>query len=152
MLQRVQTIYFLLAFAATLCFLFLSLATINDELVIYANEALLNGKSLNTAHLPSWLYYILPLICVSFISFCITKYKNRPLQIKLCGASLLLSTVLAVLNFIQLDKLRLHEMPEGTITYGVGSYLPVMAIAFLILGYRGVKKDEDLIRSVDRLR
>lgn len=152
MLQRIQTIYFLLALAATLCFLMLPLASVGESLIVFSNKALLNNQVLDTAHLPAWLYLMMPIICAVFIAVCLMKYKNRPLQIKLCGASLLLSTVLAVLNFIQLDKLRLHEMPAENIVYSVGSYLPVIAIAFLILAYRGVKKDEELIRSVDRLR
>jgi hypothetical protein len=38
------------------------------------------------------------------------------------------------------------------IDYGLGMYLPVIALAFTFLANRGIKKDEDLVKSVDRLR
>ena len=38
------------------------------------------------------------------------------------------------------------------VSYHVGCYLPVLAIAFLILANRAIKKDEKLVRSLDRIR
>jgi hypothetical protein len=152
MLQRIQTIYFFIAFVISMLFMFVPLASIGDELIVLSDSVLLKGEVLATNHLPVWLYIGIPCICSFFIVMCFVTYKNRPVQMKLSAASLLLSAVWAVLSFIQLDKIRLHEMPEGQISYSFGSYIPVIVIAFLILGLRGVKKDEDLVRSVDRLR
>lgn len=36
--------------------------------------------------------------------------------------------------------------------YGIGSVLPVAAIILLIIAISGIRKDEKLVRSVDRLR
>jgi ABC-type proline/glycine betaine transport system permease subunit len=36
--------------------------------------------------------------------------------------------------------------------YGIGALLPSLAILFLILAIRGIRKDENLVRSADRLR
>ena len=73
-------------------------------------------------------------------------------SVEFTGASMLLAAVWAVLSFMQIDKIRLHEMPEAHVSYGIGAYLPVVAIAFLLLAFRGIKKDEDLVKSIDRLR
>lgn len=35
---------------------------------------------------------------------------------------------------------------------GIGMLIPVVSIVFLVLANRAIKKDEDLIKSVDRLR
>ena len=35
---------------------------------------------------------------------------------------------------------------------GIGMLIPVISIVFLVLANRAIKKDEDLIKSVDRLR
>ena len=35
---------------------------------------------------------------------------------------------------------------------GVGMFLPVFSIVFLVLANKAIKKDEDLVKSVDRLR
>lgn len=35
---------------------------------------------------------------------------------------------------------------------GIGMFLPIVAIVFLALANRAIKKDEDLVKSADRLR
>ncbi|MEP3383632.1 MAG: DUF4293 family protein, partial [Flavobacteriaceae bacterium] len=35
---------------------------------------------------------------------------------------------------------------------GIGMLIPVFSIVFLVLSNRAIKKDEDLVKSVDRLR
>ena len=35
---------------------------------------------------------------------------------------------------------------------GVGMFLPIFSIVFLVLANKAIKKDEDLVKSVDRLR
>ncbi|MFT6838514.1 MAG: hypothetical protein ACJAZR_002051, partial [Sediminicola sp.] len=35
---------------------------------------------------------------------------------------------------------------------GIGMLIPIFSIVFLVLANRAIKKDEDLIKSVDRLR
>lgn len=35
---------------------------------------------------------------------------------------------------------------------GVGMFLPIVSIVFLVLANKAIKKDEDLVKSVDRLR
>lgn len=39
-----------------------------------------------------------------------------------------------------------------TTSYEVGSVFPIVALVFLVLALRGIRKDEKLIRSADRLR
>ncbi len=35
---------------------------------------------------------------------------------------------------------------------GIGMFLPIVAIFLLVLANKAIKKDEDLVKSVDRLR
>lgn len=35
---------------------------------------------------------------------------------------------------------------------GIGMLLPIVSIVLLVLANRAIKKDEDLVKSVDRLR
>ena len=35
---------------------------------------------------------------------------------------------------------------------GIGMFLPILAILLLVLANNAIKKDEDLVKSVDRLR
>ncbi|OSS38566.1 hypothetical protein C723_2549 [Christiangramia flava JLT2011] len=35
---------------------------------------------------------------------------------------------------------------------GIGMFLPIVSIVFLVLANKAIKRDEDLVKSVDRLR
>jgi ABC-type polysaccharide transport system permease subunit len=35
---------------------------------------------------------------------------------------------------------------------GIGMFLPIISIVMLVLANKAIKKDEDLVKSVDRLR
>jgi hypothetical protein len=35
---------------------------------------------------------------------------------------------------------------------GIGMFIPILAILLLVLANKAIKKDEDLVKSVDRLR
>jgi ABC-type polysaccharide transport system permease subunit len=35
---------------------------------------------------------------------------------------------------------------------GIGMFLPILTIVLLVLANKAIKKDEDLVKSVDRLR
>jgi len=39
-----------------------------------------------------------------------------------------------------------------TMGYGIGYFGPIAALPFVFLANRGIKKDENLIKSLDRLR
>ena len=57
-------------------------------------------------------------------------------------------------NFIRIILYRtLTASGETAISEkGVGMFLPIFSIVFLVLANKAIKKDEDLVKSVDRLR
>ena len=62
-----------------------------------------------------------------------------------------------ILNLILLGLLvyRTLNASGGTTVVpekGVGMFLPIFSIVFLVLANKAIKKDEDLVKSVDRLR
>jgi hypothetical protein len=98
--------------------------------------------------------YIAIVICLSIALsvFTISRYKNRPLQMILCNLLLLLVLGIIGSYFIAIPaaKALMPEVLEGN--YGIGYFLPIFS-CLLILGARHfIKKDEDLVRSVDRIR
>lgn len=76
-------------------------------------------------------------------------FKNRKGQFVLCRLNI-------VLNFILLGFFVywLLMMPGGMeiSEKGIGIFLPIISIVFLVLANKAIKKDEDLVKSVDRLR
>jgi len=64
--------------------------------------------------------------------------------------AIILSVYFSVKNMTNLGPL--NEVENLKAVYWIGFYLPVAAIAFQFLAMRGIKKDEALVKSVDRLR
>ncbi len=135
MLQRVQTIYLLICIAIStglsfLCYLW----TIND-LPFYAKD--------------ETLYLVLFLSSGGLALTSIFLFKNRMLQFVLGRLNIILNFTLLVLFVIRL----LNTSGETTVSEnGVGVLLPIFSIVFLVLANKAIKKDEALVKSVDRLR
>jgi hypothetical protein len=133
MIQRIQSLYMLLAVAA----LFL----LNLFLPVWT----LDGNSVGLWELLA--AKIIWVIADALIIVNIFQYKTRQRQFVLNRlAILLLFGLLGYLLYMFYYEL------EGIKEFGYGALSPVLAITFLSLANRAIKKDEDLIRSMDRLR
>ena len=75
----------------------------------------------------------------------IFMFKNRKLQMKLIRLAVLVELVIGVRLFIVLQEFEV-SLNSNCI------FLLAFAFVALIMAYRGVKKDDDLVRSVDRIR
>ncbi len=136
MIQRIQTIYLLLAaiISAGLIFVF-HLWTTKENIKLFAQDVLIYfGMFLGSGFL-------------SLIS--IFMYKNRKSQFVLGRLNIILNFIL--LGFFVYQSLNLSG--ETNISEkGIGMLLPIFSIVFLALANKAIKKDEDLVKSVDRLR
>ncbi len=76
-------------------------------------------------------------------------YKNRKNQFVVNRLNIILN--LFLLGFFVYRSLNLSG--ESNISEkGIGMLIPIFSIVFLSLANRAIKKDEDLVKSVDRLR
>lgn len=80
----------------------------------------------------------------------IFKYKTRLTQMKLGALNNLL--ILGVLGASWYYSFQGEEYLPGQGSYEIGFFLPAIAILFNILANRYIRRDEKLVRSVDRLR
>ncbi len=135
MIQRIQSIWLLLAGAA-------SIATL--KLSFYSNN---NGKVVNPELTGSTSFLILILaVAVALTAFiAIFLYKNRKKQMQVTLLGLLLQIVTLVMYFLQVKN---YEPGNFTLTSVVSFIIPV----FFILAWLGIRKDEKLVKSMDRLR
>lgn len=78
-------------------------------------------------------------------------YKNRPLQKKICLFGLLIAACILTLEVVQVDDLRKTLSPVSGL-WQFGALMPVLMMVFFILAFMGIRKDEALIKSLDRLR
>lgn len=89
---------------------------------------------------------VLPLVAIFF-------FMDRKRQRQIATLSIIASAAFAVTLFIKIANINGSNPGIMSQQYGVlGALLPVVSIVFLILAVRGIKSDEKLIRSVDRLR
>ena len=158
MIQRVQSIYLLLAATAALLTFFLPFAHfIQDgtKLSEYAVFGFFNVQSdvveSNGPYgFPAW---ILSAVTVLVPAVAIFLYKNRPTQLKVARLGFLLNLGFLVYLFFAVDNIyRSNYGEEVELLYHAGFYMPVIAITFLFLAVRGIKKDEALVKSLDRIR
>ena len=76
-------------------------------------------------------------------------FKNRQNQFVLNRLNIILN--LFLLGFFVYRSLSLSG-ETAVSEKGIGMLIPVFSIVFLVLANRAIKKDEDLVKSVDRLR
>lgn len=157
MIQRIQSIWLALAAIASALLFFFPVATYFTEDIeslkffaygLYSNLPL----PLETFYRPLMKYSVLLALLVTTIIPVITifLYKNRPRQIYLSRLTILLNVVLLVVFFLLADSF--EKVTGCHVSYGIACYLPIFSIVMLFLAIRGVKKDEALVRSADRIR
>lgn len=136
MIQRIQSIHLLLASIASLALPFVfSLYGNSDGTASWAkDDPIVLGLFA--------LSGILPLIAIFL-------YKKRQHQF-------VLGRLTIILNFFLLGVLvyRSQILSGGTavLEKGIGMVIPLISIVLLALANKAIKRDEDLVKSVDRLR
>ena len=136
MLQRIQTLYLLIAagISVGLIFLFPIWETQKGTMVYAYNEL---------------VYFILFLGSGLLSIVSIFMFKNRKLQFVLGRLNIISNFFLLGFFVYQSLKVSGETMVSEK---GIGMFLPIISIVFLALANKAIKKDEDLVKSVDRLR
>ena len=136
MIQRIQTLYLLLVAAlAGLLSIWAPLWTESTGEVVFVKKEL--------------LILVLFGLSAAFAFIAILLYKNRKLQFVINRLNIIFNlTLLGLFVYRSLNLSGETEVSEK----GIGMLLPIISIVFLVLANRAIKKDEDLVKSVDRLR
>ena len=99
------------------------------------------------------------LVVILFSAFIIFSFKNRKKQIKLAAFNFLLICTFIVLMFYSFDNAKSfldlslnNQGAELSTTYGIGMILPLLSLVFNFLAIKGIRKDEELVKSADRIR
>ena len=150
MLQRIQTLFLLLAAAAMLTASVAPLAVFNyngDEVLFEAMGIYLNGTMSDS----TWGLFVVGLISSLLALMTIFLYKKRMLQIRLS----IFNTVVMVGFYLFFVFVLYQVYPVENLQFqrvGVGIIMPVIAIILTILAIRKIGADEALVRSLNRLR
>ncbi len=150
MLQRIQSLFLLLAAAAMLLATVTPLAYFmneSDQVVFEAMGIYLNGI-LNDS---TWGLFVIGLVSTVLALITVFVYKKRMLQIRFS----IFNIVLMIGFYLYFGFLIYTIYPVESLQFqkvGVGIIMPVIAIILTILAIRNIGADEALVRSLQRLR
>ncbi|MEM1217036.1 MAG: DUF4293 domain-containing protein [Bacteroidota bacterium] len=143
MIQRIQSIYLFLASGALFGLFALPVATTEKE---RENSELFADAKFN-------LFDELPILAIvalagAVLLVTIFLYNNRKLQMNLTKVGVLLVIGACLFG----GYTYWGDSAKSVAEPAVGVALPVLALIFAWLAHRGIKSDEKLVQSMDRLR
>jgi hypothetical protein len=136
MIQRVQSIYMFIS-VLLMCGVSFLLPIYKDQFQLFIVDDL------------TFLILFILSGVISLIS--IFLYQNRKLQFVLNRISILINLILLGLFIYQSTKLpgATQEAMKGI---EMGVFLPIISVILLVLANKAIQKDENLVKSVDRIR
>ncbi|MEY5042019.1 MAG: hypothetical protein RLZZ414_1572 [Bacteroidota bacterium] len=151
MIQRLQSIHYLIAGIFQLLFSFSVLFTINPsanptEILYFTAKGIQNQNfELLVSDYKNFILCIFNAVLIFIVIF---LFKKQALQLKLTRLFILIVIVEAFFIFLSYQNIS----AQGNVNIGWEIiYLPI-SLVFSLAAYRKVKKDWELLKSVDRIR
>lgn len=159
MIQRIQTVYLLLAAFILALPVWLPYAAFTG-VGGTASYDLLGAEFLRTdgsviVSKPEFLALILTGICAATLIAAVFLFKNRRVQLATVYTAMFSQFLLLasfILTIFQAGKSLAQHGLAFSFTDSFGLLAPVIAITLSILAGKNIKKDEALVRSADRVR
>ncbi len=153
MWQRIQTVYIALTVILLVLCCCMPLALFEPQGMEFPSVmyslVLIDGLGVIKSYCPMMLFVVTAVAVVALI-FALAGYRNRRRQIKICRVALSLELLWIVMYAV----LCILYLRGNTFIYHtrIAAFFPVAAIVLILLAIRGIKKDDELIRSADRIR
>ena len=160
MLQRIQTVFLFLVSLLMVVDVF-SPIWINVNIETGESHILYSafyefipaaGEPAQNTFFPYAIVSLTALIAAGIAFYEIFQYKNRLTQMKLGALNSIIMTVCLGCSVWFATDGQQTWMPRNTGSYGYGLFLPAVAMILNIIANRFIRKDEKLVRSVDRIR
>lgn len=161
MLQRIQTLYMLLALSCLLvaffvpAFLYNPGGPDNAPIAIYTCRVDTGGMQVigGSENVALWSYASAALHTLALLAaaYAVASYKKRTLQIRLLSLVNLLSFLTLGLTAYLYVKFTGPGVPVTSGLY-LGTALLVATVLFDLFAINYIRRDEKLVRSMDRLR
>ncbi|MCQ2076818.1 MAG: DUF4293 domain-containing protein [Bacteroidaceae bacterium] len=161
MLQRIQTVYLIivamLCIASSFCTLvtFYNGATIMAEFSNwYFSTFDSNLKSIESLA-PTALGTLLILVfLITIMTIMLFHYRMRQMRLIIISTILLFGYVILMALLVVKFQLEIQSMTNADTTFSIhiANVFPVVSIILNFLAIHGIRKDEKLVRSLDRIR
>lgn len=145
MIQRIQSIWFLLAAAIGAGLFYFSLY--KYDVIKEGSEVTMKLSAAN-----NFLLLILALVVIGLPLITIFLFNNRKTQKKMGVLSIVANVAFIAATLMLIGNINNEVPPPTDANYMPGIIIPIVSIILIILALRGITKDEKLIRSQDRLR
>ncbi|MGY4386638.1 D-alanyl-lipoteichoic acid acyltransferase DltB (MBOAT superfamily) [Pedobacter sp. UYP24] len=152
MIQRIQSVWLLLASLTLLLLLVVPvIGTVNGTKEFWIQATgLFQQENGVTTKIDSFRPLYISVVALAILALAIIfNFKSRTFQKRMIGAliAMIVGISFWTFNFAQ-------QIPGGLelASYKAGIALPLLAIIFCALAMRGITKDEQLLRSAERLR
>jgi len=165
MIQRVQTVFLFLLAVAIISMLFLPLwsktdAATHETVVLSAfniKSYVLNeqGEPGAPGSVPTENAFVIGMLAIAAAVIAVVeifRFRSRLTQMKLGLLNTLILAALLGTTFYYAAYVANDMVTGSDYTYHAGFYMPMVALLLNALANRFIKRDEDLVRSADRLR
>jgi hypothetical protein len=144
MIQRIQSIYLLIATLLSGGIIFIVNLWVDEQ---GAKFFVLDSFSSENTLLKVMGVFFFVSALLTFIA--IFQFKNRQLQFVLGRITILINFILLgiVVYFSQNLSGEINVSEKG-----IGLLIPILTIVFVVIANKAIKRDEELVKSVDRLR
>ncbi len=152
MIQRIQSIWLLLAAITISCLIFIPIVTtpVNGAEYYLIASGIYQKSGSQKVAVESTTPLLISTIAVAFMSLAnIFNFRKRTIQKRI-----IMANVVLIIGLSFWCSQYANKIPGGleTANFSVGTFLPMIAILFSILAMRGITNDEKLLKSADRLR
>lgn len=100
----------------------------------------------------TWYIGVLAIAAALVAIISVLQFKNRLTQMKLGALNALLMAATLGLSYYKIYQYENLVNPEGQGSIQLGFFLPAVAMILNIISNRFIRKDEKLVKSVDRIR
>ena len=144
MIQRIQSVYLLIATLLSGGLIFMLDLWVNEQ-----GDKFFVVDSFNSGNTLLIVMAVLFFASAVLTFIAIFQFKNRQLQFVLGRLSILTNFILLgiVVYFSQNLSGEINVSEKG-----IGLFIPILTIVFVVIANKAIKRDEELVKSVDRLR
>jgi len=152
MIQRIQTIFLSVAllFTGLLIWFPLGEVAINEKVFTFSISGILDTVSGKIIY-PSWYLIVFTGILLLFQLIIIIGYKNRKQQIQFIIINILLLVVLLIGSWL-FESFSAKTLGHGVYSLKLPMAFPIVSIFFNYLAISAIRRDEALVKSIDRIR
>ena len=133
MIQRIQSLYIFI-FIINKCYLLYKSSIDTNSFHLY-----IEGYD---------LFSLLLILLIIFSTVTLFRFKNRKIQIKLMYFLIIIQVIVLTLIFFLAYKINIST----SLSQNYDTFHYLFGLLLLLLSLRGIKKDQNLIDSMDRLR